>query len=324
MKIGFIGCGKMAKKMADVLKNMNNFELYACSASNFERANLFKNEFGFKKAYGSYEELVKDNEVEVVYISVVAKLHFETMILAIKNNKNVVCEKPFTINSKESREAIDLARKNKVFLAEAIWTRFMPLNKTVMEELKNNVIGEPYLYLSNIGYKIFDLERMQDPLGGGVLLDCGVYPINFVRMFSKKDMKIVDVNTQLSNSGVDNLDILKFSLGENERAITINSMLSNMDLVSYIYGTNGYIKFDNVNNPRKVEIYSNDRPPKLIKTFEADNNLTGYEYQWIEFYDCIKKSMIESLSMPLDETQYIMELLDLIRSKGGIKFQNER
>ena len=299
MKIGFIGCGKMAKKMAEVLKNMNNFELYACSASNFERANLFKNEFGFKKAYGSYEELVKDNEVEVVYISVVAKLHFETMILAIKNNKNVVCEKPFTINSKESREAIDLARKNKVFLAEAIWTRFMSLNKTVMEELKNNVIGEPYLYSSNIGYKIFDLERMQDPLGGGVLLDCGVYPINFVRMFSKKDMKIVDVNTQLSNSGVDNLDI-------------------------YIYWTNGYIKFDNVNNPRKVEIYSNDRPPKLIKTFEADNNLTGYEYQWIEFYDCIKKSMIESLSMPLDETQYIMELLDLIRSKGGIKFQNER
>lgn len=324
MKIGFIGCGKMAEKMALVVKNLKDYELYACAARDLARATNFKNKYGFKVAYGNYEELVKDKEVDLVYISVVTKAHYETMMLSIKNHKCVVCEKPFTVNSIESKEVIQEARKNKVFLAEAIWTRYMPIKNKIIKELDNLAIGTPYLFLAKIGYKIFDNERMQDPMGGGVLLDCGVYPINFVRMFARKSMREFEANCTLTSSGVDDLDMIRFKLNEATHALLMNTMRSNIDLSAYIYGTNGYMKFDNVNNPKRVEIYSNDRPPKFIKAIEANKELTGYEYQWIEFYECIKKGMIESQSMPLDETQYIMELLDSIRDKAGIKFSNER
>ena len=324
MKIGFIGCGKMAEKMALVLKNLKDYELYACAARDLTRAIDFKNKYGFKVSYGNYEDLVKDDNVDLVYISVVTRAHYETMMLSIKNHKCVVCEKPFTVNSIQSKEVIKEARKNKVFLTEAIWTRYMPIKNDVIKELDNMVIGTPYLYLANIGYKIFDNERMQDSMGGGVLLDCGVYPINFVRMFARKSMNDFDANCTLTSSGVDDIDMIRFKLDETTYALVMNTMLSNIDLSAYIYGTNGYMKFDNVNNPRRVEIYSNDRPPKFLKTIEANNKLTGYEYQWIEFSECIKKGMIESQSMPLDETQYIMELLDLIRNRAGIKFSNER
>ena len=324
MKIGFIGCGKMAAKMASVLNALKDFELYACAASDSNRAIRFKDYYGFKIAYGSYEELVKDENVDLVYISTVTKTHFETMMLCIKNHKRIVCEKPFTVNSIESRKVIEEARKNKVFLAEAIWTRYMPIKEAVIKDLDSGVIGSPYLYLANIGYKIYDIERMQDPLGGGVLLDCGVYPINFVRMYARKTMNDFNAFATLTKSGIDDLDIIKFELDSFTHALITNTMRSNIDLTAYIYGTNGYMKFDNVNNPRRVEIYSNDRPPKFIMAIETDKQLTGYEYQWIEFYECIKKGMIESKSMPLDETQYIMELLDSIRAKAGIKFSCDR
>ena len=324
MKIGFIGCGKMAEKMASVLKNLKDYELYACAARDLDRANDFKDCYGFKVAYGNYEELVKDKKVDIVYISTVTKTHYEIMMLCIKNHKRIVCEKPFTVNSIESKEVIEEARENNVFLAEAIWTRYMPIKEDVIKDLDSGVIGTPYLYLANIGYKIFDIERMQDPIGGGVLLDCGVYPINFVRMYARKTMNDFEAFATLTKSGVDDFDVVKFELDSSTHALITNTMRSNIDLTAYIYGTNGYIKFDNVNNPKRVEVYSNDRPPKFIMALEANKKLTGYEYQWLEISECIKKDMIETQSMPLNETQYIMELLDSIRAKAGIKFHNDK
>ena len=324
MKIGFIGCGKMAAKMAIILHGLDDFELVACAARDENRAIEFKNAYHFKKAYASYEELVKDKDLDLIYISVVTKAHFETMKLCIDNHKNVVCEKPFTLNSVESKKIIDLAKKNKVFLSECMWTRFMPIKDEVLKIIKSGEIGKPYLYSANIGYAINMRARMQDSLGGGVLLDCGVYPLNFVLMYASAKVKSICANAILTPSGVDDEDFIHLKLNDDSDAIVINSMKSNIDCSAYIYGDNGYIKFDHVNHPYKIDVYSNDRPPKIIDTIENHPEHDGYEFQWFEFEECINKGMHESVSMPLKETQYVMELLDDIRKKANIKFSNEK
>jgi predicted dehydrogenase len=122
MKIGFLGCGKMANKMAELIKDLPGCELYACAARDSLKSLSFKNTYGFIKSYGNYEELVNDKEVDLIYISTITRTHYELMKLCLKHKKNVLCEKPFTVNSLESKEVIELAHKNNVYLAEAIWT----------------------------------------------------------------------------------------------------------------------------------------------------------------------------------------------------------
>lgn len=323
MRIGFLGCGKMAHVMATVLSSHKEFELYGCAARDFVRAKQFQEEFNFLNAYHSYEEMVKDKNIDVIYISTVTKTHFDNINLCLLNKKNVLCEKPFCVNAKETAKVIDLAKKNNVFLGEAIWTRFLPSRKKVDELISSGIIGKPYYYASSIGYHIDDRERMQDAIGGGVLLDCGVYPINFTLMFEKDYPFDISAKTVLSSTGVDEYDsiILRFKNGSD--ASIYCSMKSNIDCSAYIYGDKGYIKLDHVNYPTKIEVFSNDRPPVVNDVFNYNNTLDGYVYQWLEVEEMLKQKKIEFDSMPLKETLAIMTLLDEIRSKAGIKFKND-
>lgn len=324
MKIGFLGCGKMAAKMAKFIKDLDGCDLDGCAARDFSRANDFKENYGFNKAYSNYEDLLNDKDIELVYISTVTKTHYELIKLCLMHNKNILCEKPFCVNSIESREVIELAKKRNLYLAEAIWTRYMPVRKATQEIIDSGIIGKPYLYIASIGYAIDTKERMQDPIGGGVLLDCGVYPLNFVLMNTKEDVINVDANAVLTSSGVDETDIVWLNMTNNVQAVIYCTMKSNIDCVGYIYGDKGFIKFNNVNLPTKVEVYNNERPPKVIQTLTFEHKCGGYEYQWLEAIKQIKSNNKDSISMPLSETQKVMEIFDEIRKKAGIKFQNEK
>ncbi len=324
MKIGFLGCGKMANKMAELIKDLPGCELYACAARDSLKSLSFKNTYGFIKSYGNYEELVNDKEVDLIYISTITRTHYEQMKLCLNNKKNVLCEKPFTVNSLESKEVIDLAHKNNVYLAEAIWTRYMPSRQFVKELISSGLIGKPYLYVASIGYAISDHERMQDTIGGGVLLDCGVYPLNFIMMNSNDSIVNIEANSILSLSKVDETDIIRLDMTNNVKGLIYCTMKSNIDCSGYIYGDKGYIKFDHVNHPSKIEVYNNERPPKVIKSHEFAPKCGGYEYEWLETIKLINEGKKESISMPLSETQKVMETLDKIRLKAGIKFSNEK
>jgi len=323
MRIGYLGCGKMADVMASFMSKMKDCELYACAARDFERANNFKVLHNFEKAYGSYEELVNDKNIDVIYISTVTKTHHDLIKLCLDNNQNVMCEKPFCINYKEAKEVVDLARKKNLFLSEAIWTRYMPIRNEIKKIIADGYIGLPYLYAASIGYAIDKNERMQDSIGGGVLLDCGVYPLNFVMMFSEEKIINLNVSTSLSTSKVDEIDLINLDLTNDTKAIIYCSMKSNIDCSAFIYGDKGYIKFDHVNHPTKISIYNNNRPPQVIKTKRFKLKGGGYEYQWIETIDSLKNGKKENPSMPLDETLEVMKILDSIRAKAGIKFKNE-
>ena len=177
LKMAILGAGGIASTMAGTISRMEQVECYAVGSRSMEKAQAFAQKFGFQKAYGSYEELVKDEEVELVYIATPHSEHYENARLCIRHKKPVLCEKAFTANAKQAKELLDYAKKEKVFITEAMWVRYLPMLQTIRAELADDVIGTPTMLTANLGYLINEVPRLQRPdLAGGALLDVGVYP----------------------------------------------------------------------------------------------------------------------------------------------------
>lgn len=159
-KIGIIGCGNIAKKMALTLGGMKHVERHAVASRSKEKAETFAGEWQFTKAYGSYEELIKDPHVDLIYIATPHSEHYEHARLCILNQKPVLCEKAFTANARQAEELLNLAKEHQVFITEAIWTRYMPLSQKIRELIEQGAIGKPYTLSANLGYVIQDKERI--------------------------------------------------------------------------------------------------------------------------------------------------------------------
>ena len=323
MKIGFIGCGGIARKMAYTINEMHNseIELYAVAARDLARAQEFKETYGAKVAYGSYQELCEDINVDLVYVATPHSHHYDNIMLALNNNKNVLCEKAFTMNAKEAEGCINFAREKKLFLAEAIWTRYMPSRKIIDELIKSNIVGKISSLSANLGYNIAHVERLVKPeLCGGALLDVGVYPLNFTLMCFTNSFKKIEASCLKSDLGIDVTDNVVIYY-DNLVAHLHSTMLAATDRRGYIYGSEGYIRVDNINNPIEIRVYNKNH--LMIRNIIAPKQITGYEYQLLECNECLKKGLLEAPSMPLDETLFVMKTLDLIREKMNIKYPME-
>ena len=188
IRMGFIGAGGIAREMAATVKGMiaaGNREicLSAVAARDPERARAFAGTYGFQESYGSYEEMLSDENVDLVYVATPHSHHLEHAKLCISYGKPVLCEKSFTANAAQARELLDYAAEKKVFITEAIWTRYMPSRKMIDDIIASGELGEIKMLTANLGYELTDKDRMLRPdLAGGALLDVGVYPINFARM----------------------------------------------------------------------------------------------------------------------------------------------
>ncbi len=177
--VGIMGAGNIAGVMADTLNKMKGVRLYAVASREKVKADVFAGKYGCKKAYGSYEELVTDKKADLIYIATPHSEHFANARLCIEHGKPVLCEKAFTANAAQAEELIKLSEEKGVFLAEAIWTRYMPMLSTIREVLGSGVIGEPKTLTANLGYVIDNVPRLLEPaLAGGALLDVGVYTLN--------------------------------------------------------------------------------------------------------------------------------------------------
>ena len=320
MKIGFIGCGGIAKKMAITINEMHNseIELYAVSARELSRAEEFKKEFGAKLAYGSYEDLCNDSNVDLVYVATPHSHHYEHTMLALTHNKAVLCEKAFMANAYEAEACISFAREHKLLLVEAIWTRFMPARKIINDLANSNLIGRITSLSANLGYNIAHVERIQRPeLCGGALLDVGIYPLNFALMVFGNDYERIEASCLKTELGVDAID--DFTLYYKDKVAHLHCTSQAItDRRGYIYGDKGYIRVDNVNNPKDIRLY--DKDYRMLKDITVPHQVTGYEYQLLECNECLKKGLIESTSMPLDETLFVMRTLDRIRKINDIKY----
>ncbi len=315
LKIGILGAGSIAVKMAKTLAGMGSAQAYAIAARDLDRAQAFAEAYGLERAYGSYEELLADPRVQLVYIALPHSHHYKYAVKSLEAGKHVLCEKAFTVNADQARGILALAREKKLLLTEAIWTRYMPSRKMIDDIIASGVIGEATSLTANLGYELADIERIWDVnLAGGALLDVGVYVINFARMVFGGDM--IDVAASAAfEKGVDKIDSITMTFRGGKVATTQASVVGALNRRGCIYGTKGYIEVQNINNPEKIEVF--DKEYRRIASYTPPEQITGYEYEVEACVRAIERGELECPEMPHAETVRVMEIMDRIRASWG-------
>ncbi len=318
-KIGIIGAGNIAEMMARTLAGMDEAEGYAIASRSQAKADAFARQWHFEKAYGSYEALACDPDVDLIYIATPHSFHLEHAGLCLKHKKPVLCEKSFTGNVRQAEELIRVAREQDTFLTEAIWTRYVPLSKTLNELLDSGIIGRPYHLSANLGYPLSSRERMQRPeLAGGALLDLGVYTLNFAAMVFGTDVKEMYAHCIKTATGMDaQTSITQFYSGD-RMAVLDCSMYAKTDRQGIVSGETGHLIVENINNPQSITVVDNDY--RVREVIPTPPQITGYEYEVrasIAALECGEKSCAE---MPHAETLRIMQQMDDIRAQIGVVY----
>lgn len=317
MNILIIGCGWIAEKMALTLADSpRGCRVYAVASRSVEKARAFAEKWHIPVAYGSYEEAVLDKEVDLVYIATPHSHHYRHAMLALEAGKPCLVEKAFTSNAADAEALIGFAHGRGLFVTEAIWTRYMPLSHRISEIISRGVIGDPKLLYASLSYPMADKPRIIRPeLAGGALLDLGVYCINFARMYFGGEILRSVSNCFKASTGVDLQETISLSYADGRMANLQSGAFSQNDRMGIISGSEGFVRVDNINCPKLVEVFRDD---KLVESYAApDDMITGYEYQVFECARCMSEGLLESPLMPHAETLAIMhQMTDLLVEWG--------
>ncbi len=322
MKLAILGAGNIARKMAATVAEMEHVEAYAVASRDIQKARDFAQTYKIRKAYGSYEEMLNDPEVDLVYVCTPHSLHYEHMMLALKSGKHVLCEKSFTTNAEQARKVLAYGKEKKLLVAEAIWTRYLPMRLVLDQILERRVIGEPHSLTANLCYPIKGVKRLTDPeLAGGALLDVGVYPINFAMMVFGNEIECIESSCIKTDSGVDESNSMTLTFKGGKMAVLHSSMVSTSDRRGAIFGSRGFIEFLNINNCEGINVY--DRDYNLVETYKRFKYITGFEHQVEACRKAIEEGQLECKQMPHSEIIKVMEVMDTLRTQWGIRYPGE-
>jgi predicted dehydrogenase len=320
---GILGCGKIARKFAADLKFVEDGELIALGAREQATAEAFAKDFPARYIHGSYEALVSNPEVDVIYVATPHSHHHEHVMLCLKHKKAVLCEKAFAINYQQAKEMIDFARAQKTFIMEAFWTRLLPHYIKMKELIAHGKIGKIKYLNAEFGFKpvVPFPARLYDPaLGGGALLDIGVYPI-FLALDILGKPDYIDAVMTPASTGIDEQCAIRFQYNNGAIAQLFCTLASNLATGADIAGDEGRIRLTHrFHGPTTVLEYY----PGIVDTREeisfekASGN--GYEYEARHVNECLKMNLAESPILTHDLTLLLMQTLDIIRAKAGIKY----
>ncbi|MBO9573865.1 MAG: Gfo/Idh/MocA family oxidoreductase [Chitinophagaceae bacterium] len=324
---GILGLGNIAKKFAADLKLVENAELLAVGSRDITKAKAFAAEFSASKAYGSYQELVEDPHIDVIYVATPHSHHYENVLLCLNNSKAVLCEKAFAVNSRQAEEMIKLAREKDIFLMEALWTKFLPHHKKLMQLLSEGLIGDVRSVLINFGFRPRTPvpARLFDPaLAGGTLLDIGIYNV-FTAVSVLGNPDSIDAHITPSASGIDEQCAILFKYNNGAMAQLFSSFVSDLPTEAEINGTKGRIKLTTrFYAPESTIEFYPGRTDTLQKIpFEKDSEGFGYQYEIRHVNECLLKGLKESPVISLNETLQRTQLLDAIRKKAGIVYPED-
>lgn len=323
MKVGIIGAGSIAGTMAGTVREMENAENYAVAARDYGRAAEFAAKYGFEKAYGSYEELVRDPDVELIYIATPHSHHYDHVKLCLDHGKNVLCEKSFTVNEAQAREVLESAMEKKLLLTEAIWTRYIPMRKTLDDVLASGAIGRPYMLTANLGYIISKKERIMRPeLAGGALLDVGIYPLNFASMVFGDEVETITGTAVMAETGVDAQNSITITYKDGRMAVLNSSAMALSDRRGVIYGDKGFIEVENINNCQGIRVFDQSR--NLTASYDTPKQISGYEYEVEACIRAIENGELECPEMPHEETLRMMGWMDELRRQWGLVYPMEK
>ena len=314
MNVGIIGAGHIAEKMATTLSAMDDMQCLAIGSRSLEKAQAFAQRFGVERAYGSYAGLLADPDVDLVYIATPHSCHFAQARDAILSGKPCLVEKSFMANATEAAAIVALAREQGVFLTEALWPRYMPVRQMALEVLDSGVIGKPVMVTASLAYNVSDKERILRPeLGGGALLDLGVYVLNFVRMYCPSPVERINTACVRGETGVDASEVITMILADGTLASVQASAWCQGDNQAVIAGTTGYLVFDDLINPKCLRVCR--KRHVVEREIPVPPQITGFEYQLRACRDAIQAGLLEPPQMPHAETLYLMHLMDRLRAE---------
>jgi len=321
---GILACGKIAKKFAADLKLVDDGELVAVASRDIERAKQFANEFPAKHIFGSYEELVNCDEVDAIYVASPHSHHHEHTILCLNHGKAVLCEKAFAINQRQAKEMIDLAKSKKVFLMEALWTRFLPHYVKVRDMITEGKLGELKGVLANFGFKPPEpvSPRLFEPsLGGGSLLDIGIYPV-FLAQSILGVPDSITAKMDPAHTGVDEQCSIVFHYKNGMTANLFSTLASNLETDADVFGTKGRIRltYRFYEPSATIQYYPDIITSRTIIPVEKEPGW-GYQHEIRHVNECLNKGLTESQVWSLGDTMQLMQTLDRIRGEMGLRYE---
>lgn len=322
LRVGILGAGKIAGIMARTLREMENVQAWAVASRERERAEEFARTYGIERAYGSYEELVEDPAVDLIYVATPHSHHAEHCLLCIEHGKPVLCEKAFTANAAQARQVLARAEERGVFLTEAIWTRYMPSRRMIDDLIGEGALGEVVSLTANLGYPLTHVERIMEPaLAGGALLDIGIYPLNFASMVLGDEVEDVTSACVKTSTGVDAQSSIVLRYRDGKMATLHTTVLAATEQYGIIYGTKGYLIAHNINNIDRISLFGADR--SLRREITVPKQITGYEYEVEACRRALETGALECPEMPHAQTLRMMEQMDALRRDWGVRYPFE-
>lgn len=313
-----LGCGKIARKFVADLSLLPNANLYAAASRSLDNAKEFAEELGFEKAYGSYQEMVEDPDVDIVYIATPHAKHLEHSLLCMNNKKAVLCEKAFAMNTKEVDQMIAASKSNNTFLMEAFWTIFSAKFIKVLELAKDKDLGQLRFVKSDFMFKAdFDPDKRlyNIDLGAGSLLDIGIYPIFRSLMLLGKPTSIKTM-ANIRSTGVEDSISMLFAYENGAMAVLTSSFESSCNNETELCFENGFIKF--IREPEFPILMEKNGVQEEIYIEQPKG--MGYELEAIHVMECLDQGLTQSPLLPLSTSRDLMEILDWVRKDAGIVF----
>jgi predicted dehydrogenase len=324
LKWGILAPGRIAHKFATGLSGLPDAELVAVGSRSIDRAKEFAGEYDVPRAYGSYEELVKDDEVEAIYVANPHNYHKDATILCLDHGKAVLCEKPFAVNAGEVEEMIAAARRNETFLMEAMWTRYLPAWQQIRSWIDAGEVGDVRMVNGTFAFRSSwnPENRLLNPdLAGGGLLDVGVYLVSAAYWITREDPVGVTGRAHIGETGVDEQAAFVLQYADGALAMLGCGVRTSARHVVTIYGTEGWIDVPHMFwNTTRAVLHKGDE--EIV--FDEPHLSNGYEYQAREVAQALAAGKKESDALPLEESLRIMKTLDTIRGQWGLVYPFEK
>lgn len=322
---GIIGLGKIARKFADDLKMLPNARLHAVASTSAERAAAFATEYGATHSYGSYEDIVTCPDLDVVYVATPHVLHTENTVFCLENGLPVVCEKPFAMNAADAHRMVDTARKNRVFLMEALWSLFIPGVQKAFELVESGAIGQLRSIKADLGFNMpTDPETRiyNKSLGAGSLLDLGIYPaLLSVALLGKPGRENIKAVGAFTSTEVDESCAFLFQYPGNRLMIGHSSILSHTSLTAELHGTEGYILMHpRFHHTKHLTLAKYDGRSEIKEEIEIPYEGWGYHYEAAHVMQCLENDQLESDIASHEITLGLAETLDGIREEIGLEY----
>ena len=318
---GILGPGRIAHKFVQDLLTLPDAQLYAVASSDQQRADEFAREYNIPHAFGAYEDLLTLSDLDVVYVATPHVKHYENVMMLLNGGVGVLGEKPFAMNSDQVREMIETARTKRVFLMEALWSRFMPGVNHALKLAKAGAIGKVVSVKADFGFKapfLPDKRLFNKELGGGSLLDIGIYPLFLSYLFLDKPNQIKALAT-FGSTGVDEQCGMVLNYADEQLAFLDSTLLAKTDCIGLIQGETGQIRIHSrFHETTGVTLQPEDQEST---TFTFDRQTHGYDYEAQHVMNCLAEGRTESPVWSLNDSQNLMDLLDAVRAEAGIVYE---